>query len=92
VAADLGEEDPDGELTRIVEEARQLAALAEGGEGGEGGSLRSRGDEDEDDEEGSAEQGDEEAQAEDCEKDDRGAPAGSSRDSAKRKHPEAPRG
>jgi hypothetical protein len=27
VAADLGEEDPDGELERIVQEAEQLAAL-----------------------------------------------------------------
>jgi hypothetical protein len=30
VAADLGEEDPDAELTRIVEEARRLAGVAEG--------------------------------------------------------------
>src|SRR5215210_245469 len=37
VAADLGEEDPDGELTRIVEEARQLAALAQTEGGNEGG-------------------------------------------------------
>jgi hypothetical protein len=29
VAADLGEEDPDGELTRIVEEAERLAALVQ---------------------------------------------------------------
>jgi hypothetical protein len=29
VAADLGEEDPDGELVRIVEEAQRLAALGE---------------------------------------------------------------
>ena len=29
VAADLGEEDPDGEIARIVEEARQLAALGQ---------------------------------------------------------------
>jgi hypothetical protein len=29
VAADLGEEDPDGEITRIVEEAQRLAALVE---------------------------------------------------------------
>src|SRR5215216_4399393 len=59
VAADLGEEDPDGELTRIVEEAQRLAALAEGGRGGEGGSLRSRGDEDEehDEEDGEANDG-----------------------------------
>src|SRR5215203_973579 len=42
VAADLGEEDPDGEIARIVEEARRLAAM----EGGEGGSLRSREEED----------------------------------------------
>src|SRR5215213_7487598 len=50
VAADLGEEDPDGELTRIVGEARQLAVMTEGGEGGEGGSRPSRGDEDENEE------------------------------------------
>ena len=31
VAADLGEEDPDGEMARIVEEARQLAAMAADG-------------------------------------------------------------
>jgi hypothetical protein len=29
VAADLGEEDPDGELERIVQEAEQLAALVQ---------------------------------------------------------------
>ena len=52
VAADLGEEDPDGEIDRIVEEAERLAAMTEGSEGGEGGSLhmRSKGDEDEDEE------------------------------------------
>ena len=47
VAADLGEEDPDRELERIVEEATRLAVMTEGGEGGKGGSLRSRGDKDE---------------------------------------------
>jgi hypothetical protein len=33
VAADLGEEDPDAELSRIVEEARRLAAQVEGDRG-----------------------------------------------------------
>jgi hypothetical protein len=37
VAADLGEEDPDGEIVRIVEEAQRLGAMVEGGKGGEGG-------------------------------------------------------
>src|SRR5215203_3127326 len=40
VAADLGEEDPDGELARIVEETRQLAALAQTeGAGDEDGKM-----------------------------------------------------
>jgi hypothetical protein len=30
VAADLGEEDPDGEIARIVDEAERLAAMAQG--------------------------------------------------------------
>jgi len=40
VAADLGEEDPDGEIARIVEEARRLAAVAESS-GREGEESRS---------------------------------------------------
>jgi hypothetical protein len=37
VAADLGEEDPDGELARIVEEAERLAAMAQGATRAEAG-------------------------------------------------------
>jgi hypothetical protein len=36
VAADLGEEDPDGEIARIVEEAERLAAMVQTGAAGEG--------------------------------------------------------
>src|SRR5215212_4774758 len=43
VAADLGEEDPDGELTRIVEEAEELTALAQTeGAGDEDGKTTGR--------------------------------------------------
>jgi hypothetical protein len=67
VAADLGEEDPDGEIDRIVEEAERLAAMTEGGEGGERGSLhvRARGDEDEDEESEAEARDDAETAAED---------------------------
>ena len=67
VAADLGEEDPDRELERIVEEAARLAAMTEGGEGGKGGSLRSRGDKDEEPESEGGDEADDPsgAQAED---------------------------
>jgi hypothetical protein len=82
VAADLGEEDPDGEIARIVEEAQRLAALVateagsnedktagphEGGEQLEGQSA-------------------EDTQTEDGEEDD----AAKSRDSVKRKSNERP--
>ena len=41
VAADLGEEDPDAEMTRIVEEAQRLAALVEAdGDGDEASAVR----------------------------------------------------
>jgi hypothetical protein len=42
VAADLGEEDPDAELTRIVEEARRLAEVAEGEAGRAPGERNER--------------------------------------------------
>ena len=92
VAADLGEEDPDGEIARIVEEARRLAAMTEGGEGGEGGSLRSRGDEDdEDDGDGeTARRLQEDGESEEGQEDDEGAAEGSARDSGRRKADEWP--
>jgi hypothetical protein len=87
VAADLGEEDPDGEIARIVEEARRLA------EGGEGGSLRSRGDEDDEDGE-AARRGHPQGHGESEELEDReeeeGAREGSGRGPGKRKSAERP--
>jgi hypothetical protein len=72
VAADLGEEDPDGELTRIVEETRQLTALAQTeGTGDEDGKTEAPA--------GSRQDGKEGGEG------DEGAPEGSPRDSVKRK-------
>jgi hypothetical protein len=69
VAADLGEEDPDAEMSRIVEEARELAALL-----GDGSRGRPEGTRDGDDgaadpggdrtEEGASDEGDAEGEGE----------------------------
>jgi hypothetical protein len=78
VAADLGEEDPDRELERIVEEVARLAAMTEGGKGG---SLRSRGDKDEEPE---SEGGDEADDPSGAQAEDETAKRGSGRVKAQR--------
>jgi hypothetical protein len=56
VAADLGEEDPDGEIVRIVEEAQRLAAMVEGEE--DDGDGKTAGRQQEDGESQEVEEGD----------------------------------